>query len=464
MDLEFDAAAKRFSKDQDKRRQKVVDRKAQEAKEKAALQAKKERWAKEAAERREAEMARQAALDEQRDIDLEKNRGVAFVRSGLRPQLSLAAEAKGIRRANDKISLPHSCKAELDLQHASKNGQLFFVLSTPTGRSTSASILDFSAPEGTVGAPATVLRCLGLEHVAAGQAAAASETVEVRYTVLKVGTFARVQPVLSAFASDVSDVKATLEAEMLLRTTLSVGDTLSVREFAAVVGADGGSPIDVTDDAAAPAAAAAADGTVTAYELRIIALEPESHVSLIDTDLSVDVLPSVQAEEKAAAEAAAEAERQRKLEEAIEARRREEAAAAVATAEAERAAAAAAAATVDRRAERRAQAAASLPAEPDTSEPEAISVAVRCPDGTRVLRRFLRTTPLVALFAAVEASAFEALPDGDSFTLSASYPRRVFRRADAADGSRSLFEAGLTSKQEALMLELVSVEEAMDVS
>ncbi len=469
MDIDFDAAAKRFSKDQAKRRQTVLEKKEQQARERAALQAKKERWEREAAERREVELAKQAAEAEQRDIDLERNRGVAFARTGLRPQLSRTAEHKGIRRANDKISLPPSCKADLEQQHASKNGLLYFVLSTPSGRRTCASILDFSAPEGTIDCPAPVLKCLGLGHVAAGHPPGVAETVDVRYTLLKAGTFARVQPVLSAFAADVSDVKATLEAEMLRRTTLSAGDTLSVREFAASAS---GSSADEAAGGGADAAAAAAGGgdggagasEITEYELRIIALEPEEHVSLIDTDLSVEVLPSVQAEEAAAAEARAEAERQRKLEEALEAKRRQEAAAAEAQAEAERAAAAAAAAAVERRSERRARADESLPSEPDASDADSISVAVRCPDGTRVQRRFLRTTPLAALFAAVEASAYEALPEGDSFMLTASYPRRVFRRADASDSSRTLLDAGLTSKQEALFVELVASSDAMDVS
>ena len=467
MDIDFDAAAKRFNSDQAKRRQTTLEKKEQQARERAQLQAKRERWEKEAAERREAEVKKQAAEAEQRDIDLERNRGVAFFRTGLRPQLSRTAELKGIRRANDKIALPPSCKAELEMQHASKNGLLYFVLSMASGRRTCASILDFSAPEGTIDCPASVLKCLGLGHVATGHPAAVAETVDVRYTVLKTGTFARVQPVLSAFAADVSDVKATLEAEMLRRTTLSTGDTLRVREFSAAAVVADGSGV-VADGSAAEATAAGgvgAGGTggITEYELKIVALEPDEFVSLIDTDLSVEVLPSVQAEEAAAAEARAQAERQRKLDEAIEAKRQQEAAAAESQAEAERAAAAAAAAALERRVERRLRAAAALPAEPDASDMDAISVAVRCPDGTRVQRRFLRSAPLAALFGAVEASAYDGLPEGDSFTLALSYPRRVFRRADAADGSRSLLDAGLAGRQEALFVELVATGEAMEV-
>mmetsp|Transcript_75101 Transcript_75101/g.149128 ORF Transcript_75101/g.149128 Transcript_75101/m.149128 type:complete len:441 (-) Transcript_75101:272-1594(-) len=438
MELEFEAAAKRFSKDQGTRKQQMVEKKERQARERAALKARQEKWEKEAEKRREEEAARQAAEAEMRDIDLERNRGVAFVRSGLQPQLSHAAEAKGIRRSQDKISLPRSCQTELDEQHASKNGQLFFELSTASGRTTCASILDFSAPEGTVGLPAPVLRCLGLDAMADGGSPSAADVITVRYRALKTGTSARVQPVLSSFAADVDDIKGTLERELLLRTTLTEGDELMVR--------------DTTLDAALGGGSAAAS-----YQLKIIGLEPEPSISLIDTDLEVTLLPSVQAEEAEAERARAEAERQRRLEAAIEARRQEEAAAEEAAAAAERAAAEERAAETEARAARRTAAAVALGVEPEAGE-GTISIAVRCPDGTRCSHRFRGDAPLALLFALVEASAWETL--APSFTLTASYPRRVFRREDAADG-RSLVAAGLSGKQEALFVEVASEPEPM---
>ena len=77
---------------------------------------------------------------------------------------------------------------------------------------------------------------------------------------------------------------------------------------------------------------------------------------------------------------------------------------------------------------------------------------MRFADGTRFVRRFAATAPLAALFDALEASDVQALPDADNVTLIASYPRRVFHRSEAADG-RSLRDAGLTGKQEALFVE-----------
>ena len=58
--------------------------------------------------------------------------------------------------------LPPSAAAELNSQHATKHGQLFFELSAADGRRTHAAILDYSAEEGTVGCPPELLRCLGL--------------------------------------------------------------------------------------------------------------------------------------------------------------------------------------------------------------------------------------------------------------------------------------------------------------
>jgi len=168
-------------------------------------------------------------------------------------------------------------------------------------------------------------------------------------------------------------------------------------------------------------------------------------VCLVDTDVECDFRPSLETMSREAAEEAARAEAQqaaaRSLAESAEAARAEEAAAAAAAAAAQAA-----------RAGRRADARARLPAEPDASDGDSISIVVRFADGTRFVRRFAATAPLAALFDAVEASDVQTLPDADKVTLIASYPRRVFHRSEAADG-RSLRDAGLTGKQEALFVE-----------
>lgn len=432
MDVDFDAAARRFAKDQRSRKDAAKDKAQQREAERRAQAARRARWEAEAAARREAEaeqLAREAAA---REEDLERNRGVAFVQT-LRPELTLAAETKGIVRRADKITLPRSASLDLERQQASRHGQLFFELSNAsTGRTTHASILDFSAPEGTVGLPAEVLANLGL--TADMMAPEVRPQITVRYRALKRGTFAKVQPVKAAFATDVGDVKALLERELHFRTTLSAGDELKVSDVEGALGTY------------APA---------ETYALRIVALEPDGAASIIDTDLEVDVLPSVEAEEAAKAEAEAAAARQAALEAAVRAK-----AEAAAAAEREQAAAAAqaaaeAAAARQARQARREAALAALPAEPASAGGEGVQVQVRCPDGTRCTRRFDPRASTAVLFALVEASAWEMeFPPSADFTLAASYPRRVVRRADA-DAGRTLAEVGVTAKQEALFVELV---------
>ena len=168
-------------------------------------------------------------------------------------------------------------------------------------------------------------------------------------------------------------------------------------------------------------------------------------VCLVDADVECDFRPSLETTSREAAEEAAHTEAQqaaaRTLAESAEAARAEEAAAAAAAAKAQ-------AARVGRRADARTR----LPAEPDASDGESISIVVRFADGTRFVRRFAATAPLATLFDAVEASDVQTLPDADKVTLIASYPKRVFHRSEAADG-RSLRDAGLTGKQEALFVE-----------
>merc|ERR1719152_1088620 len=146
MDVDFDAAARRFSKDQRSRKDAARQKTEQKMAERRLQAERQARWEAEANARREAEAARLASEAAAREEDLERNRGVAYVQT-LRTEL------------------PRAASAELEAQQASKNGQLFFELSNPaTGRTTHASILAFSATDGTVGLPAEVLTNLGLSE------------------------------------------------------------------------------------------------------------------------------------------------------------------------------------------------------------------------------------------------------------------------------------------------------------
>ena len=173
------------------------------------------------------------------------------------------------------------------------------------------------------------------------------------------------------------------------------------------------------------------------------------------------VLPSVEYERAVAAEEA----KRRAAQEALEAQMRAQAEAAAAAAAAEAAAAAQAVADAAERererAARREAALASLPFEP--SDGTGVAVQVRCPDGTRATRRLDPASPLLALFALVDGSDWQAAPSGDGYALAASYPRRVYRRAEAMDG-RTLADAGLTGRQEALFVELIEEASSQEVA
>ena len=441
MDIEFDSASKRFTKERQAERKRDLARKSQEQAERAKARAQQAQWEANAEKRRleEAAVAAEEARIFQRD--LEANHGVAFARK-LRPVLSAAAEAKGILRRADKISLPYSAKVELEEQQASKNGQLFFELSTAAGRRTHAAILDYSAEEGTVGAPAELLRCLGLPHLESATASDA-EVLTVRYRRLQKGVHAKLQPVRHAF-HDVADVKSLLEQQLQRRATLTEGDEVTVTEALVDESAEEGEPA----------------GTVS-HALRVLEVRAgggawEGAVTLIDTDLEVEVAASVEAEEAAAAQ---EAERQRAeaaLAEAVAKRRAAELAA-----QEEEAAAAAreaelAAQLRQQRDERRAQAEATLAAAPEAAK-GGVQCVIRCPDGSRCVRRLHATDSVALLFALVEARWQEppdAAPLPAAFRLAAQFPRRVVARPAPDAAGPSLMEVGLSSAQESLVVEL----------
>ncbi|KAL3924493.1 MAG: hypothetical protein SGPRY_003898 [Prymnesium sp.] len=436
-DIDFEMAARKFAKDQSSRRTKESEKKARLASERARMLAQKQRWEMEAEARQQEEARRRAEEERRHEEDLERNRGVVY-HTRLTPLFSRAGEAKGIVRRADKLTLPPSANAALMEQQATRNGQLFFELSSGGGRRTHASILDFTAREGTVGLPHEVLRCLDLSHLSEDSSSLSqdvsptvgAEAIAVRYRYLKKGTSAKVQPELSAFQADVSDIKSLLESELMLRTTLTQGDKIVVREGE------------------------------ESYVLRVVHVEPETAVSLIDTDLEVDLLPSVQAEEAAAAEE----EAKRRIEEQsrlrAEKRREEEESKAAAAAAAAIAAAQDSAAALSRREQRRESALQQLSAlaashVTETAGSGAVSVAIRCPDGSRCTATFDPSDPLAALFLLVEAQWRETdvtnlLPE--VFELASSFPRRVYSRVDGV----SLAESGLASAQEALFVQIPS--------
>ncbi|KAJ4885515.1 Plant UBX domain-containing protein 8 [Raphanus sativus] len=92
---------------------------------------------------------------------------------------------------------------------------------------------------------------------------------------------------------------------------------------------------------------------------------------------------------------------------------------------------------------------ASLPKEPQADEENAITLLVRMPDGTRHGRRFLKSDKLQSLFDFIDIAR---VVKPNTYRLVRPYPRHAFGDRESES---TLNDLGLSSKQEALFLELI---------
>ena len=455
--MDFAGAAQRLRREPAaaaQRAREKADRERAEASRAAALR---EQAEEEKRQRRLAQLEREEEARVAREAALEASKGVSWssefplVASAIDPARSAAA--RGIRRgALDKAMLPRGAGASLLEQNARVNGAPAFELVAvgpppppppadgggagggesglealrPPHRRTHVGVLDYGCEDGRVALPPAVAARLwpwakGVvvaseareargggefddgefdggddddgdeemteEQTTAANAAAATATatalplalagtgvppgarVIATYRALPKGTFARLQPLEAGFQQAAGEhVKEILERALARYCCLTEGDEVDVEIE------------DVT------------------FVLRVQALLPAEAVSVVETDLEVEVEPS---EETARRLAAEERERERARERAVEAaarllesrKAREEAAEMAAKAlEAEEAA----------RDARRRELAESLPPEPpppstvaassslSESSPAAAVVAfrLRTPDGRSASRRF----------------------------------------------------------------------------
>jgi hypothetical protein len=102
-------------------------------------------------------------------------------------------------------------------------------------------------------------------------------------------------------------------------------------------------------------------------------------------------------------------------------------------------------------------AAKALPDEPDTTDEGVVNIAFRLPDGSRVMRRFLSSHNTDSLFGFIDgyeqlhADSSRLAVEPGSYRLVAQHPRRVIESSQ----SGTIEDAGLTHKQEALMIDLI---------
>ena len=474
-------AADKLKREQEKRKADLQRRQAAERRAAAVAEAhRRERDDVEKQERHETRM-REAEERAARERILANNEGISWETrlSGVR---SDAAVMKGIRnRADDKVVLPPSAWRALQSAGAasSDRGHLFFEIARDletssasagprherTARRTHVAVLGFDGVEGTVGLPPAVLRQLGVStagttgraavdnqipratetfstdgaSTASGddaivKIASASSVVDVRvsYRRLPRGTYCKLQPKSQDFQGELAseagvDLRALLETAMTRRCTLSVGDEVVVSN-------------------AFPSGNDPEGFHSRSYALRCVEVQPDDAgaVSLMETDIEVDIAPSEDYE--AAMRRVAEAEAARVAAAAEAAARDADAARAAARATAEAQAEREKQASEIRAAEARAAAFraaahASLPPEPDSGDDEtekekrAVTRArFAFPDGATRTRRFRASDPLASAFAFVRALG--GAGEREAFDLVTRFPRAVIREPSGEAAAR----------------------------
>lgn len=399
MDFNLASKHKREVEQRRKEAKRKLEQQRREEEQQRAME--QDQRSREEARHRDELEARQRAEEEAR-----LNEGVYFV-AHLQPFPSA--------RTDDKLQLPPSALEDLEKQGAIEKGTLLtFSVSLPGSAmgaqgSTHAGVAEFTAEEGTVGVPPRVALCLtrsgGLESLACvGQ-------VEVRYVRLPRSSKSRVkfQPRGQGFhvggmKTVQIDLEHTLMQTLRGHTALTVGDWLPIRH----------------------------DGYT--YELVVRELDPEPRLALLDTDLTVEVLPSEQTE----AEARAEEERQAQEEAAVRQAEEQE----------------------RLRLERARARALELDAEPGAGS-AAVQLLVRLPSGGRLTRRFPQDARFEQVLVWVESKP-EARIQPDKFRLVQKWPGHA-RELGPAESSETLGALGF-GRQEALFLQPLQDVEVGDIA
>ncbi|KAK4758982.1 hypothetical protein SAY87_020283 [Trapa incisa] len=269
MDFELRRAREKLEREQQDRKERA---KAKLEREKRAKEeSRKLRDAHEAVQRsrRLDAMDAQQKAEQQMQESLLVGKGVVFYR---------ILEAVPCHGAGDKIKLPPSTFTELSDQGAFDKGPMYFRLSVvqqegPSdigseekegARTIHCGVLEFTAPEGSVGLPPHVWNNLfGADY----QTSVMTPLVEVRYVSLPKGAYAKLQPMGFGFL-DLPNHKAILETSLRQHATLSQGDIFTVNY-----------------------------GEL-AYKLKVLELKPSSTVSVLETDIEVDIVSSDSAMER----------------------------------------------------------------------------------------------------------------------------------------------------------------------
>ncbi|KAI0513544.1 hypothetical protein KFK09_009569 [Dendrobium nobile] len=246
-----------------------LEREQRERKERAKARAERERKAKEeAARRREAvEAAHRARRIEVENARLKEEQQLAealLIGNGI--VFSRTLEALQYIGYGDKIKLPPSCFTELSDKGALDKGPMYFKLSRIDRQAsvepnlskeqepgtTHSGVLEFTAMEGSVELPPHVWNNLFSDEIPE------VPIIEVCYVSLPKGSYAKLKPESMGF-SDIPNHKAVLETTLRKHATLSQGEVIIVNQ-----------------------------GELN-YKLRVLELKPASSVSVLETDIEVDI-------------------------------------------------------------------------------------------------------------------------------------------------------------------------------
>ncbi|MCO5568569.1 hypothetical protein L7F22_022268 [Adiantum nelumboides] len=262
MDFELKAAKAKWEREQKQRKDeaKAKLQREKKAKEEAARLREALETAQTQRRLQEAQAVAAAKLKEERDL---------FDGDGIR--FNVVLQATQVAGDGDKIKLPLSAFEQLSSQGALDKGPMFFEIKLniepPTTTAseempdavgtkiTHCGVLEFTAPEGYAELPPHVWSNTGVSNLPLSDC----PYVRIRYVRLPKCTYAKLLPDEIDFA-DVSNHKAVLETKLRQHATLSEGDILVVQHE----GVD--------------------------YTLRVSDLKPSANVSVLETDMEVDVV------------------------------------------------------------------------------------------------------------------------------------------------------------------------------
>jgi len=244
-----------------------LEREQRERMQRAKAKAERERRAKaEAARRQEALEAshRERRLDAARAQEEADQKMEEVVQLGKGVSFSRMFEALRYDGPGDKIKLPPSSFKELSDEGALDKGPMYFRLSKvrdtvpgatmeqDTEEATCSGVLEFTAREGSAELPPHVWNNLFRSDTPD------VPLIEVKYVSLPKGTYAKLKPEGAGF-SDLPNHRAVLETALRNHATLSENDIVVVNYG------------------------------LLQYKLKVLELKPASSVSVLETDVEVDI-------------------------------------------------------------------------------------------------------------------------------------------------------------------------------